>query len=274
MPEGDTIFRSARTLRAALAGRTVVRFESRLPVVERRVEDVPLVGRTVVDVRPAGKHLLMEFSGGLVLRTHMRMHGSWHLYRPGERWRRARSAMTLLIETDAFVAVAFDVPVAELIAADRLQRHRALRQLGPDLLGSTFDADEAVARLQARADDTIGEALLNQRVMAGAGNVYKSEALFLRGIRPSRRVSSLSVDDLRSLVDALRALMLANVVDPNAPGMMFRGYRRTTRSAQPGARLWVYGRSGRPCRRCGAPIRYARQGEGARGSYWCDSCQS
>ena len=273
MPEGDTIFRAARTLKAALAGRTVTAFESRFAKLDRYLVDQPLIGQTVLDVRAVGKHLLMEFSGGLVLRTHMRMNGSWHVYRPGERWRRARSAMALLVATDAFVAVAFDVPVAEFIPAARLARHDGLSRLGPDLLAGDFDPAEAAARLRARADDTIARALIDQTVMAGAGNVYKSEALFLAGIHPGRRVSTLSPEEVQNLVGRLRSLMLANVVDPATPGLAFRGYRRTTRMANPGARLWVYGRSGRACRRCGAPIRYGRHGEEARGTYWCEKCQ-
>lgn len=273
MPEGDTIFRSARTLKAALAGRTVTAFESRFASLDRHVVDEPLAGRTVLDVRAVGKHLLMEFSGGLVLRTHMRMNGSWHLYRPGERWRRGRAAMSILVATDAFVAVAFDVPVAEFVAASRLARHEPLSRLGPDLLAESFDPDAAAARLTARPDDPIASALIDQRVLAGAGNVYKSEVLFLAGLHPARRVSTLSPQDVRSLIEKLRALMLANVADPATHGPGLAGYRRTTRMANPGARLWVYGRSGRPCRRCGAPIRYGKQGEEARGTYWCDRCQ-
>jgi endonuclease-8 len=273
MPEGDTIFRSARTLKAALAGRTVTRFEARMPVRGSRPGGDPLAGQTVTDVRAVGKHLLMEFSGGVVLRTHMRMNGSWHLYRPGERWRRARAAMTLLVETDAFVAVGFDVPVAEFIRANRLGQHAGLSRLGPDLLSDRFDVDEAVGRLRERGDDSIAAALLNQGVVAGAGNVFKSEALFLRGIHPARRVSTLSQDEMRGLFEELRGLLRANVADPAGPFATVRGYRRTTRMANPDARLWVYGRSGRPCRRCGAAIRYGKQGEDARGTYWCEACQ-
>jgi endonuclease-8 len=275
MPEGDTIFRSARTLKAALAGRTVTAFESRFASLDRHVVDRPLSGQTVLDVRAVGKHLLMEFSGGLVLRTHMRMNGSWHLYRPGERWRRGRAALSILIATEAFVAVAFDVPVAEFIPASRLARHEPLSRLGPDLLAESFDADEAAARLAARPDEPIARALIDQSVMAGAGNVYKSEALFLAGLHPGRRVSTLSPQELRGLIDKLRALMVANVLSPGQGfgPVPFGGSRRTTRMANPGAGLWVYGRSGRPCRRCGTPIRYGKQGEEARGTYWCERCQ-
>lgn len=273
MPEGDTIFRSARTLKAALAGRTVTAFESRFAALDRHVVHTPLTGQTVLDVRAVGKHLLMEFSGGLVLRTHMRMNGSWHLYRPGERWRRGRAAMSILLETEAFVAVAFDVPVAEFVPASRLARHEPLARLGPDLLADSFDAGEAAARLAAHPDQPIASALLDQSVMAGAGNVYKSEALFVAGLHPGRRVSTLSGEEIRSLIETLRALMRANVAAPSGAGFARRGDRRTTRLENPGARLWVYGRSGRPCRRCGTPIRHGKQGEEARGTYWCERCQ-
>ncbi len=174
------------------------------------------------------------------------------------------------------MAVAFDVPVAEFIPASRLARHEALSRLGPDLLAEPFDAGEAAARLAARPDATIAVALIDQTVIAGAGNVYKSEALFLAGVHPGRRVSTLTPQAVSGLIETLREAMLANVVDPVERGSgpaSFRADRRTTRMANPEARLWVYGRSGRPCRRCGSPIRYGKQGEEARGTYWCEKCQ-
>ncbi len=148
MPEGDTIFRSARTLNRALAGRTVTGFATALPALQRVHDDHPLVGRTVVGARSVGKHLLIEFSGGLLLHTHMRMSGRWDLYRPGERWRRPPAAMRVVVTTDAFVAVAFDVPVAEWVSERDLARHAVLRALGPDLLGRPFDPTEAIRRLR------------------------------------------------------------------------------------------------------------------------------
>jgi endonuclease-8 len=273
MPEGDTIFRAARTLHKALAGRVVNRFESRFAVLERTAETKGLVGQNVVRVGSVGKHLLMEFSGGLVLRTHMRMNGSWHVYRPGERWRASPSSMSIVISTDEYVAVAFDVPVAEFLDAGELRRHRELRNLGPDLLAEEFDIEEAVSRLKALPDMQVGVALLNQRAMAGVGNVFKSETLFVAGIHPKRPVSSLSEEELRTLVSKARELLLANVRSP-APSTTFRGYRRTTGMVNPRAALWVYSRTGRPCRRCGSPIRCERQGEDARGTYWCERCQT
>ncbi len=274
MPEGDTIFRAARTLHLALAGRAVTRFETVLPSLQRVHDDRPITGRTVNAVRAVGKHLLMAFSGGLVLRTHMRMNGSWHVYRPAERWQRGRAAMRIVVGNAEYVAVAFDVPVAEFVAARELGRHSELSALGPDLLAEDFDAGEAVARMRARPAAAIADALLDQRIAAGVGNVFKSEVLFVCGVDPFRLVSTLSDGDLRRVIDASRQLLKANVIDAarsGAPG--WGGARTTTRRMNPAARLWVYGRAGRPCRRCGTPVSCRKQGANARGTYWCPTCQ-
>src|SRR5687767_5400226 len=155
MPEGDTIFRAARALDKALAGRTVTRFESVFPQLTRVDVDTPLRGRTVERVTSRGKHLLVWFSGGLVLRTHMRMNGSWHLYRPGERWRRPGFDMRIVIGTDAFEAVAFTVPIAAFNTLADLERE--LAEVGPDPLDERFDAQAAVHRLRERGDIEIGD---------------------------------------------------------------------------------------------------------------------
>ena len=189
----------------------VARFTSVLPALTRIDEDRPLAGRTIERVWSQGKHLLIQFSNDLVLRTHMRMNGSWHIYRAGERWRRPRSQARLVIETDAFVAVAFNVPVAEFYTARELKREPALRDLGPDLLGETFDEAGAVARLRARGRLGIGDALLDQRALAGIGNVYKSEVCFVCRINPFTPVDHLSDDALHALVQTARRLLQANV---------------------------------------------------------------
>src|SRR5215204_4714097 len=181
MPEGDTIYRSAHTLDRALARRVVTRFDSVLPALTRIDEDAPIAGRTVQRVWSQGKHLLIEFSGDLVLRTHMRMSGSWHLYRPGERWQRRPSSMRVRIDTSTWVAVAFNVPVAEFLTARTLARSEVMTTLGPDLLSDTFDRDDALARLAGAGVRPIADVLLDQRVVAGIGNVFKSEVLFLCG---------------------------------------------------------------------------------------------
>jgi endonuclease-8 len=274
MPEGDTIWRAARTMHLALAGRVVTGFETALAQLARANDDAPFAGRTIDAVESAGKHLLVRFSGGLVLRTHQRMHGSWHLYRPGERWRKPRSAMRVVLATDAWVAVAFHVPVAELLDPGAVARQPDLRALGPDLLDPAFDAEEAVRRMRARGPgEPVDEVLLNQRVLAGIGNEFKSEVLFAAGVHPACGVGSLSDEELRRLVEVALRQLRANRGAAGGDAFAWRGGRRTTGRMDPRARLWVYGRGGEPCRRCGAPVAYARRGIHARGTYWCPRCQ-
>ena len=274
MPEGDTIHRAARTLHRALAGRTVVRFESVLPALTRVHEDTPLTGQTIEGVTAQGKHLLMQFSGGETLRTHMRMNGSWHIYRVGERWQRARRDMRVVVATAQFEAVGFSIPVAEFIRSRRLPKHPELRHLGPDFIADDFDREEAIRRLTARASTPIADALLNQRVVAGIGNVYKSEVLFMCRINPFVQVGDLSRQQLECLVDTAVKLLRANVTSARAPMTTYIGYRRTTNRDNPSERLWVYGRARSACRRCGTPIRIRKQGADARLTYWCPRCQA
>jgi endonuclease-8 len=271
MPEGDAIHRTARTLHRALAGHEVVRFESVLPALTRIHEDAPITGRTIERVTAAGKHVLMQLSGALTLRTHMRMNGSWHIYRPGERWRKPRRDMRLLIATRDFEAVAFNVPVAEFLDERAMMRQEDLRSMGPDLLGERFDETEAVRRMRARGSQHIGDVLLNQRVVAGAGNIYKSEVLFLCGIDPFAPVSVLSDDELRRVLATARKYLMANLAHPKGGIVTYTGYRRERRGAA--ERYFVYGRARKPCRVCGTAIRVAAQGPDARLTYWCPACQ-
>jgi endonuclease-8 len=277
MPEGDTIFRAAEALHRALAGRTVTRFESVYPALTRVAVDHPIVGRTVESVFARGKHLLIAFSGDLVLRTHMRMNGSWHLYRAGVRWQRPARDMRVLVGTGDIVAVGFNVPIAELLSTRDMARHKDLQALGPDLLADAglqtpFDPDEVVRRMRARGGDAIGDVLLNQRVVAGIGNVFKSEILFLAGIDPFTPVARLTDGDLERLVGISRDQLAANVMTRTQTLSRSIG-RRTTRSMDPGAKLWVYSRGGKPCRRCGALILAKKTGPDARLTYWCPHCQ-
>ena len=274
MPEGDTIYRAAAALHRALAGQRVVRFESVYPSLTRVHDDQPLTAMTIDKVRSAGKHLLMHFSGGLVLRTHMRMNGSWHIYRPGERWRRSARDMRVLVATADFEAIGFNIPVAEFIKEGDLAKHKILTRLGPDALEAHFDRDEAVRRLRSRPALPVADALLDQRLMAGLGNVYKSEVLFACRIHPFVTVAALDDLALGRLVDASRKFLQANVA-PSTSGMETRaGQRRTTGRDQPGEALWVYGRARLPCRRCGAAIAVRKHGTDARLTYWCPACQT
>jgi endonuclease-8 len=276
VPEGDTIYRAARTLHAALSGQRIERFESVLAQLTRVDANAPIAGRLVERVEARGKHLLMWLSpepspvhggGSLVLRTHMRMHGSWHIYRPAERWQRPRHEMRIVIETAPYVAVAFAVPVAEFIDARTIERAGPVAELGPDVLSDTFDAAAAVARLQTRGDLEIAEALLDQRAIAGIGNVFKSEILFAARVNPFTPVQALDAAALTRIVAIAARQMRANVSDAATGG------RTTTNRLDPSARLWVYSRRGLPCRRCGTPIQRAKHGADMRSTYWCERCQ-
>ena len=262
MPEGDTIHRAARTLQAALGGRTITRFDTVFPQLAR----VEVTGRTIESVEAAGKNLLMHFSGDLHLRTHMRMHGSWHIYKPGEKWRMPHSAMRIVLETDAWVAVAFNVPVAEMHDSRSLERQEDLLRIGPDFLGEEFDFDEARRRIRARGDGEIADVLLNQRVVSGIGNEYKSEVLFMSGVSPFARVDQVSDEQLDRILKTARKVMLANIAK-RSPS------RITTFSLDPRLKQYVFSRGGKPCLKCGTPIEYAKQGPNARGTYWCPKCQ-
>jgi endonuclease-8 len=274
VPEGDSIFRAARALHRALAGRPVTRFESVFPRLTRVDVDSPLRGRTIDRVEARGKHLLIWFSGDLVLRTHMRMHGSWHIYRPGERWQRPRHDMRIVVETEELHAVAFSVPVAELLTTAALERAPALRDLGPDPLKDDFDSAEATRRLAARADMAIADALLDQRAIAGIGNIYKSESLFVARVNPFALVADLPPAVLEKVATTAAKLMRANVGATSSGMRTYGGPRRTTGRMDPGARFWVYRRGGQPCRRCGAAIQRRLQGPHARSTYWCPRCQA
>ena len=272
MPEGDTIFRTARTLQKALGGQTVTRFESVFPGVNRIADDHPIAGRTVESVVSRGKHILLTFSGDLILHTHMRMNGSWHIYRPGERWQRPAGDMRVLVGTERMLAVGFNVPVAELLTTSGLARHPQLRALGSDLTDPAFDRADVLTRLRAQGSAAVGDALLNQRVVAGIGNVLKSEILFVAGVNPFTPAASLGDETANRLIDVALALMKANVLEPTQTFRPGSG-RRTTRSMNPHAKLWVYGRGGQPCRRCGTAIRSAKTGVDARITCWCEKCQ-
>jgi endonuclease-8 len=273
VPEGDTIFRAARTLNRALAGHIVLEFSSMFPALNRVHDDTPLTGRTVERIRSAGKHILMEFSGGLVLRTHMRMNGSWHIYRRGEQWQRPRRDMRIVIATETFEAVGFNIPIAEMISASNLHRHNELRKLGPDLLAEDIDEAEAVARIRARPAMPVADALLNQRVLAGIGNVYKSEVLFACRVNPFTRVANLDEATLGAIVTTARRFLRVNVSETLPLMTTYTGFRKTTKRDDPGERLWVYGRARLPCRRCGTPISISKKGDDARLTYWCTQCQ-
>ncbi len=274
MPEGDTIFRSARALNRALAGKSVTRFQTALAPLASVNDNTPVAGRTIEKVESRGKWLIVHFTGDLMLVTHMLMSGSWHIYRAGERWRQPKSRMRAVITTADFEAVAFNVPVAQFHTARSLERSTMVPKLGPDLLNDNFSEADARSRLMAHGGDDVADALLNQRIMAGIGNVYKSEICFACQLNPFRKVSSLTTNEIECILDRSRKFLTVNVADGAGDGIItYTGPRRTTHAANQGERLWVYGRQGRECRRCGATVLMRKQGPGARSTYWCPECQ-
>lgn len=264
MPEGDTIFQTAAALRPLLVGQTILAARARAPGPNiGRV-----IGSTVVSIEPTGKHMVMRFDNGLALHTHLRMTGTWHRYAPGERWKIPSWRARVVLEVADHVVVCFNAPVVELMDERAVSLHPAIVSLGPDLMRDDFDADLAFIRLRDRSDIEIAEALLDQRAMAGVGNVFKSEILFLEGLNPWTHVSSVDDPTLRHLVATAQRLLLMNAT-PGHPA------RITTRgdSGAHGSRLWVYGRANRPCLRCGTAVSVRAQGQLNRPTYWCPRCQ-
>jgi endonuclease-8 len=275
MPEGDTIFRTARALGRALAGKQITKFLSTYPLLTRFNDDMPLAGQTIEQVESRGKWLLIHFSGGATLATHMLMSGSWHIYKPGERWQQPRGNMRILIENSEYVAVGFRVPVAKMLKPQELARSTKIPPPEIDVLNENFNAGEVLRRMNACADEEIADILLHQEVMAGVGNVFKSEVCFVTGVNPFSKVNSLEHEKLTALIAAAQRLVAANVLEDSGETIVTYGgrKRRTTHEADPGASLWVYGRAGEPCRRCGEAIRRRIQGPDARVTFWCARCQ-
>ena len=258
MPEGDTILRAATRMHAALAGRTVTSFRSRLAEVAAAARRHRIEGSVITAVEARGKHLLVRFSSGAALHTHMGMTGSWHLYRAGSRWRQAEGKARVVIDATGVIAVCFVPRTAEIVPEGAEAAHPSLSRLGPDVLAPSRDAVAAVAGLRSTSDAEIGVALLDQTALSGVGNIWKSESLFLAGVNPFDRVASLDEATLTRVVRAAMREMGRSVQDDSAGG---RGTMR------------VYRRSGRPCPRCGTLIEMRRQGPMARSTYWCPRCQ-
>jgi endonuclease-8 len=262
VPEGDTVWLAGRRLHDALAGQPLTRSDFRVP----RLATADLTGRTVTEVVSRGKHLLTRVEPDLTLHTHFRMDGSWHLYRHGDRWRGGPEwQVRVLLENAQWQAVGYRLPVVELLRRD--QEAEAVGHLGPDLLGEDWDpggAAEAVRRLSAQPDREIGDALLDQRNVAGIGNLYKAETLFLERMSPWRHIGE--VEDLAAVVRRAHRLLWIN---------REHSWQVTTGVNRRGQEHWVFERSGRPCRRCGTPVRSGPQGSPPydRLTYWCPTCQ-
>lgn len=257
MPEGDTVFRAARLLNSALAGHEVARFDLRVP----RYANADLTGESVHQVVPRGKHILMRI-GEMTLHSHLKMEGRWQVYRPGERWRAPAYQARAIVGTAGAVAVGFEIAMIDLVPTS--DEAELVGHLGPDLLGADWDAAEAARRV-ASDPRPIHVAILDQRNLAGLGNEYANEVLFVRGILPTLPATEV---DARGLVDTAERMIRANRDRP----------RRTfTGDSHPGRERWVYAREGRPCRRCGTLIRRTELGAtdtSERIVYWCPTCQT
>jgi endonuclease-8 len=260
VPEGDTVWLAAQRMNTALAGATLRRGELRVP----QLATVDLAGTTVTEVVPRGKHMLIRFTDGRTLRTHYRMDGSWHIYRPGAPWRGGPGhAIRAVLTTDEWECVGYRLHDVRIVPTSA--EHELVGHLGPDVLGPDWDLDEALGRLRQHPDAEIGVALLDQRNLAGIGNLYKVESLFLAGVHPWTRVADVA--DLAGLVARARTLMMANKHHPE---------QSTTGEVRRGQDHWVAGRAGRPCRRCGTRILIGDQGPDTqeRVTWWCPRCQA
>jgi endonuclease-8 len=259
MPEGDTVYKVAAFLAPSLENRDVLIRLPRVPApAERR-------GR-VVAVRALGKHLLVQLEEGAVLRTHLGMYGSWHRYPAAARWRKPRRQARVVIETDQDVYVCFNAKEAEWLVAGAIAHTDLGNRIGPDLLGESLDLDVVLARAAAFVppEAPLADLLLDQRVACGVGNVYKSEVLFLKGLSPVLPWGQVPPPELAGLYALARRLLGANLGG---------GPRITRRETAGGPRLWVYGRQGLPCLRCGDSVRQAPLGRHLRSSYFCGRCQ-
>ncbi len=269
MPEGDTIFRTATNMRRWLEGREVTAARSSV----LGVDAAPLVGTKIETIQPRAKHLLIGFSNGLTLHTHMRMTGSWHVYRAGDRWRKPAWQAKFVVECGDRIAVCFNAPVIELLEGAAVESHQSLSGLGPDVLAD-LDLDEVRRRANTRsASLELGVLLLDQQVVSGIGNIYRCESLFLEHHNPWKPQSAIDIEAFDRLIVTASSLMKENVQMSNdASGSP--SFRTMARSFGPGGeRAWVYRRTGRPCRRCGTLVESSRIGAQARDVYWCPTCQ-
>jgi endonuclease-8 len=260
MPEGDTIHRAATRLKAVLEGQVVERAESRVLLAAAE----SLAGHRIELVEPRGKHLLFHFDDGRALHSHMGMTGSWHIYRPREAWQKPAHRAAIVLHCPLHWVVCFTPKTLELLSPAALRRHAYLQRLGPDLLAGPPADEQVLARYRQCDSVTIGEAIMNQTIVSGVGNVYKSEVLFLTRIHPLTLVADLRGEVLLELTAKSRDLMSKNL----------EGYPRTTRHALDRRRFWTYGRSGQPCFVCGTAIEMIRQGDLGRSTYFCPQCQA
>lgn len=260
MPEGDTIHRAATRLKALLDGQVIQHAESQW-LGEAAAKS--LESRTIQAVTARGKHLLMTLDDGRVIHSHMGMTGSWHIYRPGELWQKPAHRAAIWLECPETCVVCFSPKQLEILTATAIRRHDYLNRLGPDLLASPATDEEVLTRFRQSDNTPIGQAVMNQTIVSGIGNVYKSEVLFALRINPLTPVRGLSDAQILELVAKATDMMSRNL----------KGRPRTTRYSLDAGRFYAYGRSGKPCYTCGTPIELIRQGDLGRTTYFCPQCQ-
>jgi endonuclease-8 len=261
MPEGDTLHRTAHTLARVLEQQRLVRVRASVPAIAH----AELAGHVVERVWAQGKNLLIRFDDGRILHTHLKMRGSWHVYRPGERFQRPEHQARVILEVSDALAVCFAAPTVRLLVKGAEATDPYLTGLGPDLIPEQFDLQQAVSGLEALGELALGEALMTQTALSGIGNIYKSETLFICRLNPFRAVSEFDRETLARAVQCARELLQKNA-QPGVP-------QRTTTSGISGP-YWVYRRTGEPCRVCGTLILMQRQGALHRSTYYCPSCQT
>jgi endonuclease-8 len=259
MPEGDTIFRTAVHLRAALVGQRI----EEVGCGDRKLATGDLRGQVVEAVEARGKHLLIHTDSNVVIHSHMGMTGSWHVYQPGEGWRKPAGHAAIVLRTASAVCVCFYPKTLEQLSPTQLRSHALLGRLGPDILADRGSDQPILERFRVHHPTPIGQAVMNQTIVCGIGNVYKSETLFLTRTHPWILVRQLPDERILEIIHNARRLMLANL----------GGYPRRTRTGRDGARLWVYRRTGQRCFVCGQTIQVGRQGDLGRTTYWCPECQ-
>ncbi|MEM9315624.1 MAG: DNA-formamidopyrimidine glycosylase family protein [Pseudomonadota bacterium] len=259
MPEGDTLHRVAQQISTQIVGKRIEAARARAEL--RRATE--LEGQCLEKAEARGKHLLLDFDNALSVHSHLGMTGSWHIYPRGERWKKPAQRAALALRFETHDLVCFSPRLIELDTTRRIRRNRFVESLGPDLLAESFDEAEALRRLKRHAHLPLGEALMAQQLVAGIGNVYKSEVLFMNRLNPFAPVSSVDDEALLECLRSTRRFMRRNL----------EGLRRKFRGSTLGDRLWVYRRRGMPCLECGTPIDMRRQGEAARSTYFCPHCQ-
>jgi endonuclease-8 len=264
MPEGHVLHRAARSINAAIKGKVMERVSARNPSLAQAGASRRLTGAVMTGADARGKTLLLNFDNGYSIYSHLKMDGAWHTVRTGERWRTPGASVWLVLDSGEWQALNINGPNLELHVTEQILRDKRIASLGPDVLVEPFDDEEYLRRMRTEEWRELGDAIMQQRLVAGIGNIYKAESLFMAGLSPWRRVADTSDEELIELRRIASKIMLDGVLDPRA--ITYRGSGPVGR--------WAYSRGGEPCRRCSTPIESRLQGTDQRITWWCPVCQS